>query len=146
MAPMNATTVIARPLEQVFAFFLALDESVPKLDQGASVLKTPDGPPRVGTVFRLRQPRAGQMRESTTRFTAVENGRRIAFDAEIGPLRPRAELLFQRAGDGTQVTFRGDSNAPGVLRLFSPLFNRKGQQAWEQRLARAKAVLEASTP
>jgi hypothetical protein len=43
------------------------------------------------------------------------------------------------------VTFRGDSNPVGPLKVLNPLLNRKGQQVWGQRLARVKTVLEAPT-
>jgi hypothetical protein len=33
----------------------------------------------------------------------------------------------------------------GPFKLLSPLFNYKGQQVWWERLARAKAALEAAT-
>jgi len=146
MAKMESTVVIARPVEEVFTFFLTLDESAPKTDPGVeSIVKTPDGPPRAGTTFRLRQYNLGKTRETTTRFTAVVHNRRIEFEAEIGPLRPRCDLIFEPTGGGTRVTFGGDSNPVGLLKLLSPIFNRKGQQVWGQRLARIKDVLEAPT-
>ena len=53
-------------------------------------------------------------------------------------------LTFDQAGAGTRVTFRGDPNPAGPFKLLSPLFTYKGQQVWSERLARAKATLEAS--
>jgi hypothetical protein len=141
---MQSSIVIARPVEEVFAFFLALEESARQSDPSVeSIIKTPDGPPGAGTTFRLRQHSLGKMRETTTRFTAVEPNRRIEFEAEIGPMRPKCQLIFERVGGGTKVTFSGDSNPIGPLKILSPVFNRKGQQVWGQRLARIKAVLEA---
>ena len=70
----------------------------------------------------------------------------IEFEAEIGPMRPKCALTFDRTDEGTRVTFRGDSVPVGPLKLLSLLLNRKGQQVWGQRLARVKTVLEASGP
>src|SRR5215211_5821731 len=143
MTKIQSTVTIARPVDEVFGFFLALDESAPKTDPGVeSVVKTPDGPPRAGTTFLFRQERGGKTRETTTRFTSVEPDRQIDFEAEIGPMRPRCTLAFEQTDGGTKVTFRGDSNPVGPLKLLTPVFNRKGQQVWDQRLARVKAVLE----
>jgi hypothetical protein len=64
--------------------------------------------------------------------------------AEIGPMQPRCDLTFEQADGGTRVTFRSDSNPVGPLRWLNPVFNRKGQQVWSERLARVKTVLEAS--
>ena len=70
MARMQSTVTIARPVEEVFRFFLALDENAPKVDPSAgSVMKSPDGPAGPGTTFRFRQQTLGKVRETTTRFT-----------------------------------------------------------------------------
>jgi uncharacterized protein YndB with AHSA1/START domain len=145
MAKMEATVTIARPVEEVFRFFLALDENAPKVDPSAgSVVKSPEGPSGPGTTFRFRQQTLGRVRETTTRFTGVEPNQRIEFEAEIGPMRPQCDLTFEQADGGTRVTFRGDSNPVGPLKWFTPVMNRKGQQVWGERLARVKTVLEAS--
>ena len=126
MAKMESSVTIARPVEEVFGFFLNIDESAPKTDPSVgSVMKTPDGPPGPGTTFRFRQQNLGKMRETTTRFTAVESNRRIEFDAEIGPMRPKCDLTFEWVDSGTRVTFRGDSIPRGPFKLLSPLANRK---------------------
>jgi uncharacterized protein YndB with AHSA1/START domain len=110
MAKMEATVTIARPVEEVFRFFLALDENAPKVDPSAgSVVKSPEGPSGPGTTFRFRQQSLGKVRETTTRFTGVEPNRRIEFEAEIGPMRPQCDLTFEQTDGGTRVTFRGDS-------------------------------------
>ena len=60
MTKMESTVVIARPVDEVFGFFLALDENAPKTDPSvSSVVKTPDGPVRAGTKFRFRQQNLG---------------------------------------------------------------------------------------
>lgn len=140
---MSASVTIARPLEEVFARFLAVDELAPQTDPGVgSVSKSPEGPPGAGTTFRFRQKTLGKLRETTTRYTAVEPNRRIDFDAEIGPMRPNCSLTFEATDGGTRVTFQGDANPVAPLKPLSPLFNRKGQQVWNKRLERIKAVLE----
>ena len=146
MARMQSTVTIARPVEEVFRFFLALDENAPRVDPSAgSVMKSPDGPAGPGTTFRFHQQTLGKVRETTTRFTGVEPNQKIEFVAEIGPMRPKCDLTFEQADGGTRVTFRGDSDPVGPLKVLNPLLNRKGQKVWGQRLARVKAVLEAPT-
>jgi hypothetical protein len=147
MAKMVSSVVIARPVAEVFDFFLDLDTSASRVDPTAGpVVKTPAGPPGPGTTFRFRQQNLGRTRETVTRFTAVEPNRRIEFEAEIGPMRPKCDLTFSETPSGTEVIFRGDSNPPGPLRLFNPLLNSKGQQVWTRRLARSKEVLESEAP
>jgi hypothetical protein len=67
---MKSMVTIARPKEEVFAFFLALDENAVRVDPSAtSVVKTPDGPTKAGTEFRFRQKNLGKIGETVTRFT-----------------------------------------------------------------------------
>ena len=145
MGEMNVSETIDRPLAEIFAFFLNVDETAGQTDPYlASVTKTPEGPTQPGTTFRFRSKAGGKVRETTTRYTAIETNRKIEFDARIGPMRPRCSLTFEPTEEGTRVIFRGQSKPVGVLRPLSPLFNRKGEAAWGERLTRIKAVLEAS--
>ena len=144
MAEMEASVTIARPLNEVFACFLAVDEIAAKTDPGvSSISKTPDGPPGPGTTFHFRQETLGKVRETTTTYTAVDTDRRIDFNAVIGPMRPRCSLSFETTDGGTRVTFRGEANPVGAFKALSRLFNRKGQKVWQERLSRAREALEA---
>ncbi len=143
MAGMKSVVTIARPVEEVFGFFLALDENAKRTDPSVeSVVKTPTGPTRAGTTFRVRQHSLGKQRETMTRFTYIERDHTIEFEARIGPMKPKGSLAFVPTEEGTRVTFAGDSRPTGPLKLLSPLMNRKGQQVWDARLARIKTVLE----
>ena len=140
---MHSTVTIARPLEEVFRFFLDLERNAPRTDPSVEyVVKTPEGPTAPGTTFRLRQHSLAKTRETTTRFTAIEPNRKIEFEATIGPMRPKCTLIFEQTSNGTSVTFSGNSNPVGVLKPLCPLFNRKGQQVWTRRLDRIKSLLE----
>ena len=142
-ATIESEVVIERPVEEVFDFFLNLDESAPRVDpELISVERTPEGPAKPGTTFRFRQKMFGRPRETTTRFTAIEPNRTIQFDSILGPIRPTATLTFEEADAGTRVNFKAKSNPVGPLRLLSTLINRKGQREWDNRLRRVKSVLE----
>ena len=145
MARIESTVTIARPPEEVFDYFLTLDENVPKTNPEVEwIVKTPNGPTQVGTTLRSRGTSLGRVRETTMRFTEIVPNEKIQFEAEVGPMRPRCEFSFDRADVGTRVTFRGDPNPVGPFKLLSPLFVRIGQHVWGERLARAKATLETS--
>lgn len=146
MAGMETSIVIGSPIETVSQFFLNPKDSAPKMDPrgGGLVLISPDGPPGPGTTFVFRQQVFGKTRETKSHLTAVEPSKRIAFTAEIGPLRPSCALTFEPLPSGTRVTFSGDSHPPGALKLATRLIDRMGQRNWTQRFARAKAVLESA--
>jgi uncharacterized membrane protein len=140
-ATLESAVTIARPVEDVYRFFLDLDQNAS--DPGVeSVVKTPHGPTAPGTTFRFHH--RGRPRETTTRFTSLEANRKIQFDGHVGPLRPTGDFSFQPTDGATTLTVHVEANPIGLFKLLTPLINRKGQEVWDDRLARIKAALEAS--
>ena len=142
---MESTVIIERPVEEVFEFVLDLT-NIPSTDPSVrSVEKTSEGPIEAGTTFLMRQeaPPVGKVREATVRYTAVEPNRNIEFEAMVGPITPTARLTFEQANGGTKVTFRGEPNPVGPLKVISPLISYQGQRMWDKRLAGLKSTLEA---
>jgi uncharacterized protein YndB with AHSA1/START domain len=141
---MRSTIEINRPVEQVYGFFLDLERSITSTDPTVeSVVKTTEGPLGAGTIFKIRQPVMGKVREQTMRVTAAEPNRRIEFEAAFGPVRPRLSLVFEPISRGTLVTQHGQSRPVGPFRLIGFQMDRIGQRNWDRRLALIKAVLEA---
>src|SRR5215207_4958541 len=142
---MESTVIIERPVEEVFGFVVDLT-NIPATDPSVrSVQKTSEGPIEAGTTFLIRQeaPPVGKVREATVRYTAVEPNRNIEFEAMVGPITPTAKLSFEQANGGTKVTFRGEPNPVGPLKIISPLIRGQGQRMWDKRLAGLKSTLEA---
>ena len=145
MAKVESTVRIARPVAEIFRFFLDLDKNARITDPNVeSVVKTPDGPTGPGTTFRFRQKALGKVRETTTTFISLEPNRKIEMEARLGPLRPKGTITFDQANPGTTVVVRLSPNPVGPLKLLSPVFARIGQKVWNKRLARLKAALESS--
>jgi uncharacterized membrane protein len=145
MAKVEATVRIARPVAEVFRFFLDLDKNARMTDPNVeSVVKAPEGPTGPGTTFRFRQKALGKIRETTTTFISLESNRKIEIEARLGPLRPKGIVTFDQANGGTTVVVRLSPNPVGPLTLLSPVFARIGQKVWDERLARLKAALESS--
>jgi uncharacterized protein YndB with AHSA1/START domain len=143
----HSTTVIARPAEEVFSYFLDPQKSAPLMDPTIkSVKKTPEGPIAVGTAFRMRQPVAGRMRETVLTLTGIEPARKIDFDALLGPASTRMNITFDPVEQGTKVTVAGGGKANGIFKLLSGRVQRLGQQTWDERLARIKTALESQRP
>jgi uncharacterized protein YndB with AHSA1/START domain len=143
MAPMQATIEIARPVQQVFAFFEALDRNLMRTDPMIqSVSQTPDGPLRPGPTFRIRQRTLGRVRDQTMRVVSVQPNRWLELEAKLGPVEPRLSLSFEPSADGTRIVFRGDSRPVGLLKVIAPLADRFGERNWRRRLGLIKAALE----
>jgi uncharacterized membrane protein len=146
MAKMESTVTIARPVEEVFRFFLDLDRNARTTDPNVeSVTKTPEGPTGPGTTFLFRQRALGAMRETATTFVSIQPNRRIEIEARLGPLRPKGAIGFDQTNLGTTVTVRLNPNPIGPLKLLSPVFARIGERVWDKRLARLRDALERSS-
>jgi uncharacterized protein YndB with AHSA1/START domain len=145
VATIVSTVTIERPREEVFGYFLALDENVPRTNPDVEyVVKTSGGPTGVGTTFRSRGKSLGKVRETTMRFTGVVPNEEIRFEGEIGPMRPKGLFTFDKTDGGTRVTFRGNPDPVGIFKVATPIFVLLGRRVWRERLARAKAAIEAS--
>ena len=141
---MESTVIIERPVEEVFGFVVDLT-NIPSADPSVkSVEKTSAGPIEAGTTFLMRQeaPPLGEVREASVRYTAVEPNHYIEFEAMVGPISPTASLTFKLADGATKVTFRGEPNPVGPLKIISPLIRGQGQRMWDRRLAGLKSTLE----
>ena len=124
---------------------LAVDLSnVPSTDPSVeSVDKTSEGPIDAGTTFRMRQkaPPFGKVREASVRYTAVEPNRNIEFEAMVGPIAPTASLTFEQANGATRVTFRGEPNPVGSLKVISPTDEPPGAAYVGQEAGGAQELL-----
>ncbi len=144
MPKVQSTLTVARPVEAVYRHFLELDQH-PTDPDVESVAKQPDGPTGPGTTFRFRHKRGRKAKETTMRFTSLDPNRRIVFEGDVGPVRPKGSFTFDQTDGATTLSVRiDDLNPVGPLKLLSPLLARVGQRNWDQTLARVKTLLEAS--
>lgn len=144
-AKIESTTVISRPIDEVFTYVLDLQNAKDFDPDVESVRKIQEGPIRVGTEFEFyeRVPPFGRYGYARVSYTVIEPNRWIGFQASIGNLSPVGGLEFEKIERGTRVTFRGEANPSGFLKLLSPIVARKGKETWDKRLASLKAWLES---
>ena len=142
-ARVESTVTIERPVEDVFAYVLDLEANGPAWCADLeSVEKTSEGPVGAGTTFRQVQNVMGKRRDTSLRFTAVDTNRKIGAAAELGPIAPRMNLVFETVDGKTRVAARGDANPKGPFKLLSPLIARQGKRMWDARLAGLRNALE----
>jgi uncharacterized protein YndB with AHSA1/START domain len=140
MSRVKSEVTIARPAEAVYAFLLDLDEHASDPDT-ASVDREPAGPTVAGTTFRFHHAKG---RETSMVYTALDPNRRIDFEGDVGPLRPRGAFVLEGGGSTTTLRVDVDAQPQGALRLASPVVSLIGKRIWDKRLARIKASLEGS--
>ena len=138
----EATVVIDRPIEEVFAF-LADGENDKKFSPRVQeIAKTTDGPPGLGTVYASTVKDAGMTTKREFKLTEFEPPTRIRW-AELSKnlvVASEGGYDLTPAGDGTQLTVFNVLEGRGVGKLIAGLAlrsARKGADDFGQSIKRA---------
>jgi uncharacterized protein YndB with AHSA1/START domain len=142
----EATTVIDRPVEEVFAF-LADGENDPKFSPRVlEIAKTTDGPTGVGTVYASTVKDAGVKTKREFKITEFDPPTRIRW-AEVSKnavTAPEGGYDLAREGDGTRVTIYNVLEGHGFGRLIAPLALRSARKGADDFGRAIKTAVEAS--
>jgi uncharacterized protein YndB with AHSA1/START domain len=142
----EATTVIDRPIEEVFAF-LADGENDPKFSPRVlEIAKTTDGPPGVDTVYASTVKDAGMKTKREFRLTAFEAPTRIRWAEQSKNLITADEGGYDLApeGGGTRVTIYNVLQGHGLGKLLEPLALRAARKGAGDFGKAIKTAVEAS--
>lgn len=147
MLRVQASTHVARPADEVFAFVaLGFFEHYRKWSpEVVSVVQTSPGPLRVGTTGRQVRVDFGRRTEATFRVSALEAGRRIEFQGISTPFHVAYWFAGQPAG--TQLGFRFElARLELYLRPFEGLIRRVADEGALRVVGNIKALVEARAP
>lgn len=142
----EATAVIGRPIEEVFAF-LANGENDPKFSPRVlEISKTTEGPPGVGTVFASTVKDAGMKTQREFKLTEFEAPTRIRWAELSKNLVTAREGGYDLApeGNGTRVTIHNVLEGHGPGKLIAPLALRSARKGAGDFGKAIKATVEAS--
>jgi uncharacterized protein YndB with AHSA1/START domain len=142
----EATTVIDRPIEEVFAF-LADGENDPKFSPRVlEISKTTDGPPGVGTVYASTVKDAGMKTKREFKITEFEAPTRIRW-TEVSKnmiTAPEGGYDLTPEGTGTRMTIYNVLEGHGFGKLITPLALRSARSGADDFAQAIKAAVEAS--
>jgi carbon monoxide dehydrogenase subunit G len=142
----EGTTVIDRPIEQVFDF-LADGTNDPKFSPRVlEIAKATDGPVGVGTIFKSTVKDAGMKTSREFEITEFERPTRIrwAERSKNQVTAPEGGYDLAPEGIGTRVTIHNVLEGHGIGKLFAPLALRSARKGADQFAASIKAAVEAS--
>jgi uncharacterized protein YndB with AHSA1/START domain len=115
------SSIIDRPIEEVFAF-VGDQTNAPQWQSGlVEVRRTSDGALGVGTTHTFVRNFMRRRMEADNEYVAYEPNKRVAFKTTSGPVRLEASYLFESAGGGTRLTSRIEMDASGFMSLAEPL-------------------------
>jgi uncharacterized protein YndB with AHSA1/START domain len=142
----DATTVIDRPIEEVFAF-LADGTNDPKFSPRVlEIAKTTDGSTGVGTVYASTVKDAGVKTKREFRITEFESPTRIRWTEQSKNLITVPEGGYDLApeGSGTRVTLFNTFEGHGLGKLIAPMALRGARKGADDFGKAIKAAVEAS--
>lgn len=143
MGTTNASTYIARPVDEVFAYVTNL-RNVPAWDRSCLSMEVEDrGPLRVGARVHERRSLMGRRLHVVTDITAYEPPRAFALRGDR-PFPVRGGYRFAPEGPGTRIEYYAESEPRGLLGILGPLTRRMFRAQMRARFVALKQILEAN--
>jgi uncharacterized membrane protein len=145
MAKIEVSTVINRPVEEIFAV-LSNEETRPKWSSTTiEVKKTSEGPIGVGTTWRGVDRIFGRRMERESVFTEYELNRKIIQKSTSGPVPFEVQSIYEpvEGGRGTRVIVIAEAQPSGLFKLAGPLLMRLRKRQFARDLVNLKAMIEA---
>ena len=141
MPTFENTVMIARPIEDVFAFLSDL-ENVPKWNYAiVETRKVSAGPVGVGTVYH--QVRSVPSRsEERLEITTYTPPRQLAIQGQLGPFRSRLFYALNATPEGTRITNTVEVELRGPGRLLARVAVPRVREAAAANLRKLKELLE----
>lgn len=144
MINVQASTVIKRPVEEIFAF-VANFENHPKWEMNFHKVKLLSSKPAgVGTTYQCELKLPGQAATSKFEITEYEANKKIAFEGEAaGPAKPKGSFLFESVAGATKITLLPRPEFRGLFKMLEPLMAGYVRKQNEEHLSNLKQLLEA---
>jgi uncharacterized protein YndB with AHSA1/START domain len=143
MAKMEATVVINRPVEDVFAYIAVVGNWPQWNTSMMEAEQTSEGPVGLGAKFRGVNQFMGQRMEWTSEITTYELNKKLGQKILSGPMSIAQSITLEAVESGTKFTLFGEGETGGVFKLAEPIVNRAMQRQMEGNVANLKDILEA---
>jgi len=143
MKPIQVSTIIQRPLADVFKF-AANFENLPQWETDfKTVERLSTGASTTGSQFRAVLKMPGSSATSTITLTGWVPNQLVAFEGEpVGPMKPVGSFVFEAVPGGTKVTARPTPEPRGLFKLMAPMMAGYIEKLNQVHLANLKRLLE----
>jgi Polyketide cyclase / dehydrase and lipid transport len=136
---------IRRPTGEVSAF-IADGLNGPKWRPGVLDIAHVSGTGVGATYTQGVKGPGGRRVDADYRVTEYEPGRRLAFEAIAGPVRPTGTYLLEETPDGSRLTFSLHAELGGIKKLLMGGAVQKTMDAEVAATERLKGLLESAAP
>lgn len=143
MARYQATIETAQPAEEVFAYlanFAHAREWDPSVTEGRVL--TP-GMPALGSRYEITAKFAGNSNVQEYEITAFEVPRRVVLRGENAGVVSIDEIVVERVGGATRVSYEADLQFKGAYKALDPIFKLVFQRIGDKAKAGMQERLDA---
>lgn len=139
------STLIYRPVEEVFAYYLNPANRAHRSDHVLSAEWLGDSSPGPGASFRVVLTHFGRTIETIRTITLFEPNRLICYETTVMGIHIKSCQTFRAHGDGTLFTIEADYHLPWYLRLGQGTFQRQQEVHLNQEAQDLKFALEETS-
>ena len=144
MINLSASTMIYRPIRQVFDFVSAPENDF-QWQYGtlaSARLAEAEGTSDIGTLFRSVGHLMGRRVESTFEVTEYAANQKYGFKSLSGPLHLQTSFTFEIANGSTKVTVSTQANLVNLFQVGDGILEKKMKKQLKEDLALLKEILE----
>ena len=144
MIKVEESTVVNRPIEEVFAF-LADQTNAPRWQSGLlEVRRTTEGPLGVGTKHTAVRKFMGRRLEATNEYVVYEPNKEITFKGTANSAAFQHSYFTEYVAEGTKVISRMEMQSKGLFGLAEPLIVSSLRREFVANLGELKDLLEST--
>jgi carbon monoxide dehydrogenase subunit G len=142
MINLDLSTLIDRPINDVFAFVANLNNMSKWNSAVVSLEQVTPGDVGVGTKFKSVGEMMGRRIEGEVQVTSHEPDSKTGFQMNAGPMQMNITISFKPVGTGTKVSLNAQGNPAGFFKLAEGMLQGRVKSMMEENLARLKMQLE----
>jgi carbon monoxide dehydrogenase subunit G len=142
MINIDLSTLVDRPMKDVFAFVSDLNNMSKWNSAVVSLQQITPGAVNVGTKFKSVGEMMGRRLEGEVVVTTYEPDTKTGFQMQAGPVQMNITISFKPVGTGTKISLNAQGNPAGVFKLAEGVMAGRVKSMMEENLVRLKSVLE----
>ena len=143
MINLNISTMIYRPIKQIFDFVSTPENDFQWQYGTLESARLSEGVSNIGTFFRSIGHLMGHRVLSTFEVTEYEPNKKYGFKSLSGPLHSQTSYTFEIASDSTKINISTQVNMVNLLQLNEGILEKKMKKQLKENLGLLKDILEA---
>jgi uncharacterized membrane protein len=143
MISLDISTIIDRPVRQVFDFVSAPENDFQWQYGTLATARLSEGASKTGTFFRSIGHLMGRRVLGTFEVTEYEPNRKYGFKSLSGPLHSQTSYIFEMAAGSTKLHISTRAQVVNFFQMDERILAKRMKQQLKENLALLKELLEA---